>query len=162
MKLINLIFISACLSAFLPLVAQEADTTAAYYTFELISTGKVTKESDTLYQVIFLMDTTNLHLYSELLVQTSKQKKKLKISKENREDNPRIKIKNKNYHLDMEEWILGEEFIVLAQKPDGSVVELNQHPRASEFYHIVETTGPNTSDLKIYDGPEITEEENER
>lgn len=162
MKLIKLMFISACLSAFFPLAAQIADTIEAYYTYELSPTEIVTKDLDTLYQVFIILDTTDLDRYINIWVENTKQKKELKIDKEKTKDNPRIKQKKKNYHLDMEEWLLSEEFIVMAQKPNGSAVKLIQHPRASEFYHEVRTTGPSTSDLKIYDGPEIIEEENEQ
>lgn len=162
MKLIRLILISACLTACFTLAAQEATSKEACYTYELWETGKVTKDADTIYQVVILMDTCDLNRYDKLIMETSKQKKELDISKEKRKEESRIKIKTRNYHLDMEEWESGEEFRVYAKKADGSVVELAHHPRASEFYHEVQSTGPSVSDLKIYEEPEDAQEEDQQ
>lgn len=151
MKLLKLIFISACLLAFSPIIAQEAETSEAYYTYELWHTGKVKNESDTLFQVILLLDTTDIDRYTCLFAETSNLKKELKIDKEDRENNSRITLKTKNYHLDMEEWVLNEELIVFALKLDGSRVKLMHHPRASEFYHKLEATDSGNGNLKVYD-----------
>lgn len=162
MKLINLIFISAILVASFQLMAQEIDNSEVYYHIELTPITISTGDTASIYEVEVVMDTSDLHLFTNISVESSKKSKDLKVTKEERKDNPRIKVKNKNYQLDMQEWSEDEELKVMAKKPDGTKVKLKKHPRGSEFTHKVVTLKTTTRDLKKHEGPEIVEDENEQ
>jgi len=160
MKLIKLIFISACFVASFHVAAQEADTQEAYYTIELLPASITKGDTATDYQVVIVMDNSDVDQYSSIVLESSKKKKELKVSKEERKDNPRIKVKKKNLYMDMEEWSEIDELIVFAKKLDGSKVKLRKHPRGSEFTHKVVTLPRKPGDLKKYKGPDIVEAEN--
>lgn len=160
MKLIKLIFISACLLTSIHMMGQETDTTEAHYTYELIPSGITAGDTLELNQVIVIMDSTDVNRYISISVESSGKLKELSVTKEVRKDNPRIKVKNKTCLMDMLEWSANEELIVMAIKPDGTKVKLKKHPRGSEFTHKVVTLRTKTRDLKIYDGPGRVEEEN--
>jgi hypothetical protein len=161
MKLIKLIFICACLSASIQLMAQDLDPGEVYYTLELIPIS-IQEDTSAVYQVVVVMDTSDLELFNTVSVESKEKIKDLKVSKEDRKDNDRIKLKDKNYRLDMEEWPSDEELAVTAKKPDGTKVKLKKHPRGSEFYHKVETLKATTWDLKKHEGPDIIEDEKEQ
>lgn len=160
MKLIKLIFISACFVAFMQMQAQEADTQEAYYTIEILPTSITEGDTATDFQVVVVMDTSDVDRYSSIVVESSKKRKELKVTKEERTDNPLIKAKKKNLYMDMEEWSELDELTVSGKKPDGSKVKLRKHPRGSEFTHTVVTLPSNSRDLKKHEGPEIVESEN--
>ena len=159
MKLIKLIFICVCLITTFQITAQDLDPTDIYYALELTQITTKNDTADT-YQVTVVINTSDLHLFTNVSVESSKKTKDLKVTKEERKDNPLIKVKNKNYQLDMQEWSKDEELIVKGKLPDGKKVKLKKHPRASEFTHKVVTLQPKTRDLKKNEGPEIVEQEN--
>lgn len=162
MKLTKLILILVSLVASIQIMGQEADLSEVYYAVELTPITTTPDDTTTNVQVVLVMDTSDLHLFTSISVESSKKSKDLKVSKEDRKDNPRIKQKNKNYQLDMLEWSEDEELIVKGKMPDGTKVKLKKHPRGSEFTHKVVTLPPKTSDLKKYDGPEVDVEEEEQ
>jgi len=161
MKLTNLIFISVFLATSLQLFAQDLDKNEVYYHLELIpvSTQEDTSNS---YQVMVVIDTSDLDLYKTITVESSVKSKDLKVSKEDRKDNPRIKLKKRNYHLDMQEWSENEELIIKAKMLDGTKVKLKKHPRGSEFSHWVITERKKRRDVKRFEGPGIVEDEKEK
>ncbi|MEA3463004.1 MAG: hypothetical protein U9R49_14045 [Bacteroidota bacterium] len=160
MKLIKLIFISACLVASMQMRAQEANTQEACYTIEILPASTTKGDTATDFQVVVVIDTSDVDQYSSIVVESSKKKKEIKVTKEERKDNPRIKVKKKNLFLDMEEWSELDELTVSAKKLDGSKVKLRKYPRGSEFTHKVVTLPSNSRDLKKHEGPDIVEAEN--
>jgi len=162
MKLIKLIFILVSLGASIQMIAQDLDPSEVYYALEYLPTTTSPDDTSTNVQVMVVMDASDLDLFTSISVESSKKSKDLKVDKEDRKDNPRIKQKNKNYLLDMEEWSENEELIVKGKKPDGTKVNLKKHPRGSEFTHKVMTLQPKTRNLKKHEGPEIVEKENEQ
>jgi hypothetical protein len=161
MKLIKLIFLSACLATSIQSAAQDLDPEEIYYGIEIISE---TPEEDTSsnYQVILIIRDSDLDLFRTIEVESSKNFKALKVSKEDRKDNDRVKLKSKNYHLDMQEWSEDEELIVKAKMLDGTKVKLKKHPRGSEFTHKVLTVKQKRRNVKRSDGPGIVEDEYEQ
>ena len=160
MKLIKLIFISTCLSVAIQLSAQDLNPDEIFYGLELMP---LSTQGDTLAsnQVVVVLDTSDLELLQTITVESSVKIKELKVSKEERKDNPRIKLKDRNYYLDMQEWSLDEALSVKAKKLDGSKIELKKHPRGSEYSHKVDNQEPRTWDVKRSEGPGIVEDENE-
>jgi len=162
MKLIKLVFISACLVASMQMQAQKADIQEAYYTIELLPISIVEGDTATDFQVVVVMDTSDVDHYSSIAVESSKKKEELKVTKEERKDNPRIKVKKKNLMLEMEEWSEPEKLEVTAKKLDGTKVKLRKHPRGSEFTHKVVTLKATSRDLKKHEGPDIIESDKEK
>ena len=160
MKLIKLILIWVCMAASMQMLAQEADADEAFYTIELLPTFTPEGDTATDFQVVVVMDTSDVNLYSSIVVESSKKKEELKVSKEDRKDNARIKVKKKNLHMDMLEWSEIDLLEVTAKKLDGSKVKLKKHPRGSEFTHKVVTLKTTSRDLKKHEGPDIVESEN--
>lgn len=161
MKAVRLIFLCLCVLSGQWLRAQDLDPVEVYYTLELIPLTTGSDTSDT-YQVVVVLDTADLDLYSTITVESPLASRDLKVSKEDRKDNPRIKLKDKNYHLDMEEWTGEEALVIKAKMLDGTKVKLKKHPRGSEFSHTVVTTKAETRDVKRYEGSGIVEEEDEQ
>jgi hypothetical protein len=162
MKLIKLIFILVSLGASIQILAQDLDPSEVYYALEYLPTTTSPDDTSTTVQVVVVMESSDLNLFNSITVESSKKSKELKVSKEERKDNPRIKQKNEIYQLDMLEWSEDEELMVKGKMPDGTKVKLKKHPRGSEFTHKVVTVRPKTRDLKKHEGPEIVEQENEQ
>lgn len=158
MKPIKLIFICVCLSATALLSAQDLDPNEIYYNLELIPVAFEDDTSDT-YQVILVIESSDLDLFSSISVESDKKSETLTVSKEERKDNSSIKQKDKNYHLDMKGWKKDEKLEVTAIKLDGSKMKLKKHPRGSEFTHVVVTTKAKTRNVKRFVGPGIVEDE---
>lgn len=161
MKLIKLLLISTCLTAATQLSSQDLKSDEVYYGLEL-SPATIEGDTSTTNQVVVVMDASDLDLFITISVESSKKSKELKVSKEERKDNPRIKLKGKNYYLDMQEWSEDEEFNVKAKKQDGTKVQLKKHPRSSEFTHKVTNQKSKTRDVKRFVGPGIVEDEKEK
>ena len=88
MKLIKLIFLSACLVTFVQLAGQDINPEEVYYGLEL-APATIEGDTSTSKQVLVVMDASDLDLFTTISVESSVKTKDLKVSKEDRKDNPR-------------------------------------------------------------------------
>lgn len=159
MKILRLIIISAALFVSIILTAQEADKTAVFYDYELVPTGRVLNGTDTLYNVVLVIDTTDAQVYSSIFLENSQVTRQVSVKASDFSSSSRIMIQRGKYHMNMDDWSDPRDLRVKAKKADGREVELKRRPQAEAVVHKVITLGQKRRDLKVFEGGVNEEEE---
>jgi len=158
MKLSKLILISAAILMTMTLNAQINDTVDVYYECELLPTGEL-NGVDTVFNVILVMDSTDVQHYTHISFVSPRQSSNLSLSAQERVSDPKIEKKQSRYQMHMGQWSDLREVRTIAQRPDGTWVQLKYRPRAIATDYNVLTLGKSRADLDTYQGEGINEEE---
>lgn len=159
MKLIKLITLSVCLAVSVNLTAQTIDTVDIYYDYELVPTGEVLGQTDTIYNVAIVLDSIDMMQFKQITIEDEKEKKDLIFSAESPSNNKHI-VKNKEkFKIDMKQWNGQGRFNVMAKRQDGTVVTLKHTSEKQKDRHKVLTLNPKTRDLTFSKGVPIIEPE---
>ena len=68
MKFLKMILISIVLLVSLSTYSQEIDKADVYYDYEIVPTGEISKDLDTVYTVVLVMNITDLQTYNSIYI----------------------------------------------------------------------------------------------
>jgi hypothetical protein len=157
MKIERLIILSVCLVVSLNVVSQETETTAKYYEYELVPTGKIYNTLDTAYKLILILDIIEMSRYVELQFETENYRNVLKVLPSDLETLPEVSLKQDKYHIEVGEVQGAEAFKVSGKNGDGDLFELQTRGKAKMHVHQVISDQSNRRNLTFFEGVPIVE-----
>ncbi len=161
MKLNRLILLSIAILLSLNINGQrslEADT--SFFSFELIPSRNLTSSGDTANTVILVLDSADITKYSKIIM-TGDFIREIKTNSTDLRSDSRIEQRANKYRINMQEWSCRDKWTVTGVKVDGSQDQLIALNQMEIGRPKVKTFRPETTDVEIYNGPRINEEEEE-
>lgn len=136
-------------------VDSASDSTKIYYEMELVATGEINSEKDTVFNVYLVLDSTDLGRFELLSMESSSQTNELSTVPNDENAKARIKKDKNKVRVDILEWSDPQNLKVTGRLPDGTMIKLKRRKSKEQVTHEVKRIRPKTRQPKRYEGSEI-------
>ncbi len=138
--------------------AQETDNTTTLFDYELVSSSELKTGLDTMYTVIFSIDTLDLNKYTRVTVIGENKEKLFSVKQEDIVNDQRFILLGDKYIFNGGEWAGETQWLVKAKKQDGSEDILKSKKKLDKVKHkVIEESKPR--DLKLNTNQTLNKEE---